>query len=53
LESTSPQPSFRDIPALVIGKSLKHSDTPARPPSPQEEEDQKTIEERLKGLGYL
>jgi predicted AlkP superfamily phosphohydrolase/phosphomutase len=47
------QPSFRDIPALAIGKELKHTDRPVNAPSHKEDEDQKTIEERLKGLGYL
>ena len=51
--SNYPQPSFRDIPSLAIGMNLEHSGTASRLPPRSEEEDQKTIEERLKGLGYL
>jgi predicted AlkP superfamily phosphohydrolase/phosphomutase len=51
--SNYPQPSFRDIPSLAIGMNLEHSGTASRLPPRGEEEDQKTIEERLKGLGYL
>ena len=46
-----PNPSFRDIPPLVVGKYLDHSGV--QPPSIFGEEGQKNIEERLKGLGYL
>jgi predicted AlkP superfamily phosphohydrolase/phosphomutase len=53
LGTNIPQPSFRDIPALAIGKSLKHADQPIKLPPHQSDEDQKTIDERLKGLGYL
>jgi len=48
-----PQPSFRDIPPLAIGKTIEHPDAPTNGPSQSSEEDQETIEERLKGLGYL
>jgi predicted AlkP superfamily phosphohydrolase/phosphomutase len=51
--SNYPQPSFRDIPSLAIGMNLEHSGTASRMPPRGDEEDQKTIEERLKGLGYL
>ncbi len=51
--SNYPQPSFRDIPSLAIGMNLEHSGTASRLPPRSDEEDQKTIEERLKGLGYL
>ncbi len=46
------KPSFRDIPFLATGRELQH---PNQPPRPQQgsAEDQKAIEERLKGLGYL
>jgi hypothetical protein len=33
--------------------NLEHSGTASRLPPRSDEEDQKTIEERLKGLGYL
>ncbi len=46
-----PNPTFRDIPAMVVGKYFEHSDT--TPPVVSSGEDQKTMEERLKGLGYL
>ena len=46
-----PNPTFRDIPALVVGKYFEHSNT--KPPVVSSGEDQKTMEERLKGLGYL
>lgn len=47
-----PAPSFRDIPPLVIGHALDQSNV--QPPSmPSGGEDQKMLEERLKGLGYL
>jgi predicted AlkP superfamily phosphohydrolase/phosphomutase len=48
-----PQPSFRDIPSLAIGMDLDQSGASPRLPQRGEDEDQKTIEERLKGLGYL
>lgn len=46
-----PNPTFRDIPALIVGKYFDHSNT--MPPVVSSGEDQKTMEERLKGLGYL
>ncbi|MBN1305311.1 MAG: alkaline phosphatase family protein [Anaerolineales bacterium] len=46
-----PNPSFRDIPPMVVGKYLDHSGV--QPPSISGGESQDTIEERLKGLGYL
>ena len=46
-----PKPSYRDIPLLAIGRHLEQ--THIEPPSKSGGESQKTIEERLKGLGYL
>lgn len=46
-----PNPTFRDIPAIIVGKYFDHSNT--TPPVVSSGEDQKTMEERLKGLGYL
>jgi predicted AlkP superfamily phosphohydrolase/phosphomutase len=46
-----PNPSFRDIPAMTVGKYLDHTDTAS--PVVSGEQDQQTLEERLKGLGYL
>jgi len=43
--------SFRDIPFLAIGKHLDQSYI--KPPSQMNSSEQKNIEERLKGLGYL
>jgi len=46
-----PAPSYRDIPAMSIGKDLK---TQAKAPPPvYSDEDQDEIEKRLKDLGYL
>jgi predicted AlkP superfamily phosphohydrolase/phosphomutase len=44
-------PSYRDIPQMVVGKSMK----PGSPPDSDDysDEDQETVEDRLKGLGYL
>ena len=44
-------PSYKDIPHLVTGKSMK----PGTPPVYDEmsEEDQEAVEDRLRGLGYL
>lgn len=44
-------PSYKDIPELIFGKKMK----PGSPPEYGEltEEDQETVEDRLKGLGYL
>jgi len=47
------QPSFRDIPALAIGKDIDHPDTPTGGVTKIGKEDQEIVEERLKGLGYL
>jgi predicted AlkP superfamily phosphohydrolase/phosphomutase len=47
-----PQPSYRDIPALAIGKIVDSSKA-IKPPPTSGNEDQKIIEERLKSLGYL
>lgn len=46
-----PNPSFRDIPPMVVGKYLDHSGV--TPPTISGGESQQAIEERLKGLGYL
>jgi predicted AlkP superfamily phosphohydrolase/phosphomutase len=46
-----PNPSFRDIPPMVVGKYLDHSGV--NPPTISGGESQEAIEERLKGLGYL
>ncbi|NBD36306.1 MAG: hypothetical protein GVY30_09975 [Chloroflexi bacterium] len=43
--------SYRDIPDLTIG--TKPTQKVPRPPQTLDKEDQKTVEERLKGLGYL
>lgn len=48
-----PQPSFRDIPVLATGKTLDHAGAPPPLPSKGEAEDQKALEERLKGLVYF
>lgn len=45
-----PNPSYRDIPALAIGKNPDGSNV--KPP-PTSADDDALIEERLKGLGYL
>jgi hypothetical protein len=46
-----PDPSFRDIPRLVIGSDLEGTASGAPPTI--SEEDEKTVKERLRGLGYL
>ncbi|MDK1117748.1 MAG: alkaline phosphatase family protein [Anaerolineae bacterium] len=46
-----PNPSFRDIPPMVVGKYLDHSSV--NPPKISGGEGSEAIEERLKGLGYL
>jgi predicted AlkP superfamily phosphohydrolase/phosphomutase len=46
-----PNPSFRDIPPMVVGKYLDHSGV--TPPKVSGGESSEAIEERLKGLGYL
>ena len=46
-----PTPSYLDIPEMITGKTMK----PGTPPDTDDftEEDQETVEDRLKGLGYL
>lgn len=44
-------PSYRDIPALTIGRDLKTQ--ASAPPPKYSDEDQEEIEKRLKDLGYL
>ena len=46
-----PNPSYLDIPPMVVGAHLKA----AKPPKEDgfSEEDQETVKDRLKGLGYL
>jgi predicted AlkP superfamily phosphohydrolase/phosphomutase len=47
-----PHPSYRDFPALAIGKNVESSGI-IKPPPTSGNEDQKIVEERLKSLGYL
>jgi hypothetical protein len=48
------EPSYRDIPALTIGTDLEPDDSVRPPPDEHEsDEDEKIVEERLRGLGYL
>jgi predicted AlkP superfamily phosphohydrolase/phosphomutase len=47
-----PNPSYRDIPALSIGKNVE-SKGEIKPPPTSGNEDQQIVEERLKSLGYL
>ncbi|HLF91618.1 MAG TPA: alkaline phosphatase family protein [Anaerolineales bacterium] len=44
-------PSYLDFPALALGKPLKSK--ASAPPPISSDEDDKTVEERLKGLGYI
>ncbi len=44
-------PSYRDIPEMVLGRSF--SGKGSQPREGLSDEDQKLIEERMKGLGYL
>jgi predicted AlkP superfamily phosphohydrolase/phosphomutase len=46
-----PAPSYRDIPAMTLGKGLKKTQNTAAPSYSDEDEEQ--IEKRLKDLGYL
>jgi hypothetical protein len=46
-----PRPSFRDVPELALGRPL--AGAPASPPPPADEDEQREIEEKLKGLGYV
>ena len=50
--SNFPHPSYRDIPALAIGKNVENKGD-IKPPPTAGNEDQKIVEERLKSLGYL
>lgn len=45
-------PSYRDFPALALGKTITPSNAAPPPPS-YSDEDQAAVEERLKDLGYL
>lgn len=47
-----PNPSYKDIPSLAVGAKLEGR---AKPPKEDKlsDEDRETVEERLKGLGYL
>lgn len=47
-----PAPSYEDFPYLAIGTVLDRGDS-RPPPTQSEDEDEKLLEERLKGLGYL
>lgn len=47
-----PAPSYRDIPAMTLGKDLMKTQSSAPPPS-YSDEDEEQIEKRLKDLGYL
>jgi hypothetical protein len=47
-----PRPSYRDIPALAIDAQLDHSKV-LPPPSSGGQEDEATVQERLRSLGYL
>jgi predicted AlkP superfamily phosphohydrolase/phosphomutase len=47
-----PEPSFMDMPRLVIGSDLKHAGY-VPPVTTNASEDQAIVEERLKSLGYL
>lgn len=46
-----PNPSYKDIPHLMVGTELERKQTGQRPELA--DEDQTEVEERLKGLGYL
>lgn len=45
------RPSYRDFPAMALGKELAGRDT--APPPSYSDEDEEQIEKRLKDLGYL
>jgi predicted AlkP superfamily phosphohydrolase/phosphomutase len=47
-----PHPSYRDMPALAIGKNVENKGA-IKPPPTSGNEDQKIVEERLRSLGYL
>jgi hypothetical protein len=46
-----PSPSYKDIPGMVVGTTLKPGNPPTGEDAPEEDRD--AVEERLKGLGYL
>ena len=46
-----PRPSYREFPAITLGKDLDQA--VSMPPPSFTEEDEEVIEERLRGLGYL
>ncbi|MBI3159864.1 MAG: alkaline phosphatase family protein [Chloroflexi bacterium] len=46
-----PHPTYTDLPELVLGEPFERR--PGEPPADLAAEDQRTIEERLSGLGYL
>jgi predicted AlkP superfamily phosphohydrolase/phosphomutase len=46
-----PAPSYRDIPSLTVGAVLDASGS--APPLSYSDEDERVVEERLRGLGYL
>ena len=48
--SNFPAPTFRDFPTLALGMEIEQRNSP---PPRISKEDQATVEERLKGLGYL
>jgi len=49
--SNYPNPSYKDIPPMAVGASMKAAEPPED--DGYTEEDRETVEERLKGLGYL
>ncbi len=48
--SNFPAPTFREFPAVALGMPIEQRNSP---PPRISKEDQATVEERLKGLGYL
>jgi predicted AlkP superfamily phosphohydrolase/phosphomutase len=46
-----PNPSYRDVPELVVGEKIISNGS--SPPPAQSDEDAKVVEDRLKSLGYL
>lgn len=51
--SNFPHPSYRDIPALALGKHIDPGRLSPPPSTSIRPEDQEAVEERLKSLGYL
>ncbi len=49
--SNFPNPSYKDIPPLAVGATMKEAKLPKE--EDFTEEDRETVEDRLKGLGYL